>query len=175
MLSKLRSKINLNHTDQKTGVYEVILLGYCSNEVASTHISRYILATKLINGIVLDCASGSCYGSSILRRKASFVVSADIGNDVLMWGKIVYKADCVRADAEHLPFRKQSFDSIVSIETIEHVKKFKTFSMALNIVLKKTEISLLALQINYITLHFLQNLIIPIIQRNIIWVSLSCF
>jgi len=48
------------------------------------------------------------------------VVSVDIDKDVLKYGRIVYDADCVRADATHLPFRKHAFDTIVSLETMEH-------------------------------------------------------
>jgi hypothetical protein len=46
---------------------------------------------------VLDIASGTCYGSSILKRAddVNLVVSVDIDVDVLTFGKIVYNAECV--------------------------------------------------------------------------------
>ena len=55
------------------------------------------------------------------------VVSVDIDNDALKYGRIVYDADCVCADATHLPFRSHVFDSIVSLETLEHVRDQRLF------------------------------------------------
>ena len=67
-------------------------------------------------------------------------MSVDIDKDLLQYGKMVYNAECVCADAAHLPFREQSFDSIVSIETLEHIRNKKLFSVTLNYVLKREEI-----------------------------------
>ena len=104
-LIDLIHKILIKHIDPLTKSPELILLGYYSNETASEHLSRYLLASKFVHGVVLDVASGTCYGSSILRRQAnvSIVISVDIDKDVLKYGRIVYNADCVCADATHLP------------------------------------------------------------------------
>ena len=90
-------RILIKHVDPLTKSPELILLGYCSNEAASEHLSRYLFASKFVHGVVLDVASGTCYGSNILRRQASvsMVVSVDIDRDVLKYGRIVYNADCV--------------------------------------------------------------------------------
>ena len=47
--------------------------------------------------MVLDVASGTCYGSSILKRvdDVKVVVSVDMDKDALKYGRIVYDADCV--------------------------------------------------------------------------------
>ncbi|OYT30786.1 MAG: hypothetical protein B6U94_05365 [Thermofilum sp. ex4484_79] len=37
--------------------------------------------------------------------------------------------NCVCADAQHLPFREQCFDTVVSIETLEHIKSQRLFSI----------------------------------------------
>ena len=104
-LTDLIQRILIKHIDPLTKSPELILLGYYSNETASEHLSRYLLASKFVHGVVLDVASGTCYGSSILRRQAnvSIVISVDIDKDVLKYGRIVYNADCVCADATHLP------------------------------------------------------------------------
>jgi SAM-dependent methyltransferase len=65
------------------------------------------------------------------------VVSVDIDEDALRYGQIVYGADCVCADATHLPFRKQVFDSIVSIETLEHIRDQRVFLDNIKDSLKK--------------------------------------
>jgi len=138
-LTDLINKILTKHTDPLTKSPELILLGHCSNETASEHISRYLLASKFAQGVVLDVASGTCYGSSILKRAGNvkMVVSVDIDYDVLKYGRIVYDANCVRADATHLPFRRHAFDSVVSLETLEHVRNQRLFLENLKDSLKK--------------------------------------
>jgi len=138
-LTNLIQRILIKHTDPRTGAFELILLGYCDNKIASKHISRYYLASKLAHGVVLDVASGTCYGSSILRRVSDvkIVVSVDMDCDVLRYGRIVYGADCVCADATHLPFRKHVFDSVVSLETLEHIRDQRAFLNNVKDSLKK--------------------------------------
>lgn len=138
-LIDLTRRILLKHRDPRTGVSELTLLGYCSVEMASERISRYILASRFARGVVLDIASGSCYGSSILRRGegVELVVSVDIDIDVLRYGRIVYSAECVQADAANPPFRENSFDTIVSIETLEHIRDQGAFLSNLRKCLKK--------------------------------------
>jgi len=123
-LRDLTQRILRRHIASNTGYLEAILLGYCSNETAGEHISRYLFVAKISHGIVLDCGAGSCYGSSILRRinTVEVVISVDIDEDLLRYGKLVYNADSLCADAAYLPFREMTFDSIVSIETLEHIK-----------------------------------------------------
>jgi len=96
----LINKILIKHADPLTispGLILLGLLGYCSNETASEHLSRYLLASKFARGLVLDVASGTCYGFSILKRACDvkMVVSVDIDKDALKYGRIVYDADCV--------------------------------------------------------------------------------
>ena len=138
-LTNLIHRILVKHIDPYTKSPELILLGYCSNEMASEHISRYYLASKFAHGIVLDAASGTCYGSRILKRvsDAKVVISVDIDVDVLKYGRVVYDADCVCADVTHLPFRKQVFDSVVSLETLEHIKNQSVFLSEVKASLKK--------------------------------------
>jgi len=139
-LIDLTCKILMKHTDPDTRASELIVLGWCDNEAASEHISRYVFASKLVRGVVLDVASGTCYGSSILRRSGQVksVVSVDLDKDALKYGKVVYGVDCVLADATHLPFRR-CFDSVVSIETLEHIKDQEAFLENIKLVLKERE------------------------------------
>jgi ubiquinone/menaquinone biosynthesis C-methylase UbiE len=143
-LGDLIRRMLLNSIDPKTGIEEFILIGYSPTQVISTHLSRYLLASKFIGGVVLDVASGPCYGSSILRRKSSLVISIDINKDALLYGKRVYHADCVLADALHLPFRESSFNCIVSIETIEHLKDADTFLCDIRNTIKRKGILILS-------------------------------
>jgi hypothetical protein len=57
-LIALIHKILIKHIDPSTKSPELILLGYCSNEAAGEHLSRYLFASKFVHGVVLDVASG---------------------------------------------------------------------------------------------------------------------
>jgi SAM-dependent methyltransferase len=138
-LTDLVKKILTKHVDPNTRAPELILLGHCSNEAASEHIIRYIFASKFAHGIVLDIASSTCYGSSILKRNdaVKMVVSVDIDESVLHYGRMVYGANSVHADAIHPPFREQSFDTVVSLETLEHLKFQELFLTNIRNILKR--------------------------------------
>jgi ubiquinone/menaquinone biosynthesis C-methylase UbiE len=162
-LIDLIHKILIKHIDPLTKIPEFILLGYCSNETASEHLSRYLLASKFAQGIVLDVTSGTCYGSSILRRQASvnMVVSVDIAKDALKYGKLVYNTDCVCADATYLPFRKHSFDTVVSLETIAQIQDQSTFLNNIKSCLKKEGKLILSTPNKIIASPFLPNPLNP--------------
>lgn len=128
-LTELLRRILERHRDPVTGIPEAILLGFSNIETAGEHLSRYVLASNLVHGSVLDCASGTCYGSRILMRRGRVdrVVSVDIDAELLAYGKIVYQAECVLTDARSLPFRRNAFDSVVSLETLEHLRDSKGY------------------------------------------------
>jgi len=139
------------------------LLGWCNNYVASINLSRYLFASKFVKGVVLDCASGACYGSSILGRSetVTLVVGVDINKDLLKYGRIVYDVSCVCADAEILPFRKESFDSIVSLETLEHLMNGERFIENIKTLLRKKGTFILSTPNKFITSPFLKKPLNP--------------
>jgi len=80
-ISYLIQKILVQHVDRETGIPEVILIGYVNSNVAEEHLARYLIAQIFSRGIILDIASGSGYGSSILARaeKSAYVISIALG------------------------------------------------------------------------------------------------
>jgi SAM-dependent methyltransferase len=139
-LIDLAQKILAKHLDSENRILETVLLGYCDNKLVSEHISRYMFASRNTCGLVLDLASGSCYGSSILRRSDAVdnVVSVDIDRDLLLFGKTVYGINgCVQADATRSPFGEEKFDTVVCLETLEHVKDEEKFIENIKFCLKK--------------------------------------
>jgi SAM-dependent methyltransferase len=95
------------------------------------HLARYQFATKYCRRRrVLDLATGTGYGASILRKYgAREVVGVDCDPGVLSYAKERYGTfglDWVRADAYELPFEAE-FDVVVSFETIEHLKDPERF------------------------------------------------
>jgi len=88
--------------------------------------NRYAFPARLVKGErVLDVACGSGYGSSYLVGKgAKLVIGLDILASAIGYARSNYSSDrlsFIRADARNLPFRRDTFDVVVSFETIEHL------------------------------------------------------
>jgi len=106
------------------------------------HIGRYVFASNFIkNKIVLDVACGTAYGTAYLLRKgARKVVGVDVSINAINYAKNHYKSEkliFVCADATNLPFPNNSFDAVVSFETIEHIKEYEKFLLECKRVLKE--------------------------------------
>lgn len=96
-----------------------------SGEIRHEHLHRYAFALPLVNGKdVLDVACGEGYGSALLAASARHVTGADISADVVEEARKTYarhnNLQFVHGNAAVLPFASQSFDVVVSFETIEH-------------------------------------------------------
>src|SRR6266478_4023948 len=72
---------------------------------------------------VLDVACGTAYGSTILAQSgAAHIVGVDISVDVIASnGKRPARLALANGDACSLPFDDDSFEVVVSFETIEHL------------------------------------------------------
>ena len=106
------------------------------------HLARYAFAAELIRGkVVLDVACGSGYGSAFLFDKGARIV---VGGDIFVKAIEAARAYFARPgveflviDATRLPFADNSFEAIVSMETIEHVEQYKTYLSECRRVLKQ--------------------------------------
>lgn len=93
---------------------------------ASIHLNRYLSAKKFINGKkVLDAACGEGYGSFLMKQwGASEVIGIDISEDALNVAQKKFAGkgvSFINHTVEVLPFEDNSFDVVVSYETIEHL------------------------------------------------------
>jgi len=98
------------------------------------HLSRYRFAARYTRRKrVLDVATGTGYGASILRKYGALeVVGVDCVQDVLDYAASRYGhrgLGWVNSDAYEMPF-EQEFDVVVSFETIEHLKEPERFVRA---------------------------------------------
>jgi ubiquinone/menaquinone biosynthesis C-methylase UbiE len=87
------------------------------------HIYRYRFATRYTAGRdVLDVACGEGYGSAaLLKSGAKSVIGVDVDGTICDYARRKYNIDARQGDAASLPFPADSFDLVVSFETIEHL------------------------------------------------------
>ena len=88
-------------------------------------MARYRLAATRAHGRTLDLGSGVGYGASIIGTAQSVdsLIALDISTRALAFGKGSYgdMISFVTGDAGALPFARDSLDSVVCFEMIEHV------------------------------------------------------
>jgi ubiquinone/menaquinone biosynthesis C-methylase UbiE len=108
--------------------------------VYGEHVIRYEAARALVKGKkILDIASGTGYGSAILGESASSVLGVDLDAEAVEYATKNYGSKNVKfvsGDGEKIPAEDGSFDAVVSYETIEHIKDYKTFMDEVKRVLK---------------------------------------
>ena len=99
----------------------------CVREIWYEHYHRYAFACHLVkNKTVLDAACGEGYGSNILATEAKNVTGLDIDFESINHATSRYNKEnlsFVQGSCTELPFEAQSFDVIVSFETLEHLKE----------------------------------------------------
>jgi 2-polyprenyl-3-methyl-5-hydroxy-6-metoxy-1,4-benzoquinol methylase len=103
-----------------------------NRRVFRQHISRYYFAApQVVNGVVLDIATGCGYGAAYLHHKgAAWVIGGDVSSVGLTQAKRYYQkrgVEFVLMDAAALPFTSGVLDAIVSLETIEHLARPDAF------------------------------------------------
>ena len=113
----------------------------CVREIWYEHYHRYAFARRLVkNKTVLDAACGEGYGSHILSDNATSVVGLDIDDSSVKHAQERYQKSnlsYVQGSCIKLPFKNDSFDCIVSFETIEHLAEQQQMLNEFNRVLKK--------------------------------------
>lgn len=95
------------------------------DETLRLHLERYAFAARYARGRVLDMACGVGYGSALLMERVPAIegiVGVDLSADAIAMANQRYahpRIAFVQADAKR--FRCEPVDTIVSLETIEHV------------------------------------------------------
>jgi lipopolysaccharide biosynthesis protein/ubiquinone/menaquinone biosynthesis C-methylase UbiE len=109
-------------------------------DVQIEHMHRYYVALKLVRGqTVLDIACGEGYGSNVLADEALSVTGIDISSDAVEHARQKYAKENLRfvqGDCTAIPVADNSFDVVVSFETIEHHDKHNAFLHEIKRVLK---------------------------------------
>jgi SAM-dependent methyltransferase len=98
----------------------------CEREIWYEHVHRYAFAAQFCHQArVLDAACGEGYGSAMLAASAARVTGVDISAETIAHASTRYggqeNLDFECADCTALPFAPESFDVVVSFETLEHL------------------------------------------------------
>ena len=96
------------------------------------HIAKYVFAAQFVEGkVVLDISCGIGYGSSDLMNKApKVVIGGDNSVKAIEYKRLHYPKDELHflcLEAQQMPFRDNSFDIAVSLETIERLERYEDF------------------------------------------------
>ena len=93
----------------------------------SKHLIRYNFANMFIkeNSEVLDAACGVGYGTNILSTKSKNIIGIDHSKTAIKFAKKNYKNKKIKFfESDIINFNyKKKFDTIVSLETLEHINK----------------------------------------------------
>ncbi len=121
----------------------------CVREIWYEHVHRYAFAAPLCAGQrVLDVASGEGYGSALLARQATSVAGVDVSDTAIQHARSRYgtvsNLEFHQADCTRLPFEDDSFDRVVSFETLEHVQQQEAMLAEFRRVLRPDGIALIS-------------------------------
>ncbi|OIO17097.1 hypothetical protein COV56_01915 [Candidatus Kuenenbacteria bacterium CG11_big_fil_rev_8_21_14_0_20_37_9] len=105
------------------------------------HIRRYHFCLPFIkNKKVLDIACGIGYGAKLMAdNQALEVFAGDVSSSAISIARKKYVANNLhfqQMDALAIPFSNNYFDTIVSLETIEHIGRYERFMSEISRCLK---------------------------------------
>ncbi|MCF6153708.1 MAG: class I SAM-dependent methyltransferase [Candidatus Brocadia sp.] len=110
-----------------------------SDYLSIQHLERYKFSVSRLKPgqRLLDIACGAGYGTALLLKHGCKAIGADYDEQAVADAQTKYKyGNFVRADVLEIPFKDESFDVVVSFETIEHVHDGNSFLSEVYRVLK---------------------------------------
>ena len=127
-----------------TGERFILGNNFCGPDtnIHKEHISRYQFASNYTKGKkILDIACGVGYGCKIfIENGAKYVIGCDISDEAIDYAKEHFSAKNIefhKKDIRNLDFPDETFDCVVSFETLEHVTEQDLVISELKRVLKK--------------------------------------
>lgn len=100
--------------------------GTTGRDTLALHVARYELAARHARGRILDLACGVGYGTRLVADRAAAVTEAlgvDVATDAIGYATEHYARAGVRYQlGDALAFEdRDGFDTVISLETVEHV------------------------------------------------------
>lgn len=109
-------------------------------QVEIEHLHRYFFARTFCRGLdVLDIAAGEGYGSALLAQVAKSVTGVEIAPETVEHARAAYQSpglSFLQGDARQIPCPDDSFDVVVSFETLEHFYEHAEFMAEVRRVLR---------------------------------------
>lgn len=109
-------------------------------ETTIEHLHRYALAMELLKGKkVLDIACGEGYGANLLSSVAASVTGVDIDPAVISRATNTYRSpnlEFLTGSATELPVPADTYEAVVSFETLEHISQHEKMLAEIKRVLK---------------------------------------
>lgn len=97
----------------------------CEREIWYEHYHRYTMTLDWVaDKVVLDAACGEGYGTHLLAEKALSVYGVDIDHNAIKHASDTYQQQNLnyqQSDVLNLNFEDDTFDVVVSFETLEHL------------------------------------------------------
>lgn len=94
-------------------------------QMALEHWHRYLFAeSRCVGSVVLDVACGAGYGTALIARSAERAIGFDKDSCTVDYARLHYESPACEfmvGDARDMPFLDDTFDVVVSFETIEHL------------------------------------------------------
>lgn len=117
-----------NRADERQYISKEQLLDIEKTLIRQDHVRRYASIRRFCYGDVLDLACGSGYGSCLISGNpdVSHVTGADIDAEAITCAIKEFtnkKTSFIRSAPEKIT---ETFDTLVCIETIEHIQDLKT-------------------------------------------------
>lgn len=113
----------------------------CVREIWYEHYHRYAYAQRLVkNKIVLDAACGEGYGTDMLAQHAKQAYGIDIDQKTIKHSQSRYNRENLQfqqGSCTDLPFENNTFDVVISFETLEHLAEQSQMLEEFDRVLKK--------------------------------------
>lgn len=120
----------------------------CEREIWYEHFHRYTMAVSFAEGKkVLDAACGEGYGSHLLAQKASSVVGVDVSETAIEHAKKHYPKENLSFKVSNvlaMNFIDNSFDLVVSFETLEHLVEHDELLIEFKRILKPDGVLLIS-------------------------------
>jgi len=117
------------------------------NGMLLEHIERYIFAKDYVSGRVLDLACGVGYGADVLLdeiydEKIDYYLGIDLSSQAIAYAREMYGFKKTRFEQgnaldQSLVELYGKFDTILSFETVEHIKEDREYIKNLKRLLRK--------------------------------------
>ncbi|MBI3519557.1 MAG: class I SAM-dependent methyltransferase [Bacteroidetes bacterium] len=114
------------------------------------HLHRYQEAAKLLpkkHLKILDIACGSGFGSDFLAQLGNTVIGGDVSESAIAECRSKFNRSDISfevVDGTNLPYTDETFDVIISFETIEHTTKYQKMLNEFKRVVKKDGVIILS-------------------------------